>query len=62
MSTDACEENIDAGYIWTSMLICKKVAQFQSFCWGEHPQCLKKESFKENGTNSSFLEECIKEK
>jgi hypothetical protein len=37
VSADAGEEDMDAGYIWTSMLICKKVAEFQSFRWREHP-------------------------
>jgi hypothetical protein len=41
VSADAGEEDMDAGYIWTSMLICKKVAEFQSFRWREHPSlCL----------------------
>lgn len=37
VSTDAGEEDMDAGFIWTSMLICNKVAEFQRFRWSEHP-------------------------
>jgi hypothetical protein len=37
VSTDAGEEDMDAGYIWTSMLICNKVTEFQRFRWSEHP-------------------------
>jgi hypothetical protein len=37
VSTDAGEEDMDAGFIWTSMLICNKVTEFQRFRWSEHP-------------------------
>jgi hypothetical protein len=37
VSTDAGEEDMDAGYIWVSMLICNKVTEFQGFRWSEHP-------------------------
>ena len=36
-SCEAAEEDVDAGFIWSSMLICNKVEEFQRFRWGEHP-------------------------
>lgn len=37
VSTDAGEEDMDAGFIRTSMLICNKVLEPQCFHWSEHP-------------------------
>ena len=37
VSLDAGEEDMDAGFIWSSMLVCNKVSEFQHFCWAEHP-------------------------
>ena len=37
VSSEAGEEDVDAGYIWSSMRIANKVDEFQRFRWGEHP-------------------------
>ena len=36
-SCEAAEEDVDAGFIWSSMMISNKVEEFQRFRWGEHP-------------------------
>lgn len=36
-SCEAAEEDVDAGFIWSSMMISNKVDEFQRFRWGEHP-------------------------
>ncbi len=37
VSNEAGEEDMDAGYIWASMCITKKVEEFQHYHWGKHP-------------------------
>ena len=36
-SCEAAEEDVDAGFIWSSMMVANKVEEFQRFRWGEHP-------------------------
>jgi hypothetical protein len=72
VSSDAGEEDMDVGFIWTSMLVCNKVSEFQRFRWGEHPaicsmlmfsvlERLREErSTPEDAAAAKALEECRK--
>jgi hypothetical protein len=72
VSSDAGEEDMDAGFIWTSMLVCNKVSEFQRFRWGEHPAICsmlmfsvlerlgEERSTPEDAAAAEALEECRK--